>query len=69
MSMQFPTATCRIQLREGFDFDALRQRLDQIAGLGVSHLYLSPIFTATPGSTHGYDVTDPTQIDPAIGGR
>jgi (1->4)-alpha-D-glucan 1-alpha-D-glucosylmutase len=37
--------------------------------LGVSHLYASPLFTATPGSTHGYDITDPTTIDPALGGR
>ncbi|WP_265500894.1 malto-oligosyltrehalose synthase [Paracoccus beibuensis] len=69
MSMQFPTATCRIQLREGFDFTEVQQRLDQLVSLGISHLYLSPIFTATPGSTHGYDVTDPTEVDPALGGR
>jgi hypothetical protein len=36
---------------------------------GVSHLYASPLFTATPGSAHGYDVTDPNEIDPALGGR
>lgn len=36
--------------------------------LGISHLYASPIFTATSGSTHGYDVTDFNEIDPAIGG-
>ncbi len=35
----------------------------------ISHLYASPIFTAATGSTHGYDVTDPNEIDPAIGGR
>ena len=69
MMSRIPTATCRIQLREGVDFDALADRLEQIADLGVSHLYLSPIFTATRGSTHGYDVTDPTEIDPALGGR
>tara|TARA_R110002020_G_scaffold323310_9_gene539071 strand:+ start:1103 stop:3286 length:2184 start_codon:yes stop_codon:yes gene_type:complete len=40
-----------------------------IADLGVSHLYLSPIFTASTGSTHGYDVIDPNQIDPVLGGR
>ncbi len=38
-------------------------------GLGVSHLYLSPITTAMPGSTHGYDVIDFAEIDPALGGR
>lgn len=68
MIPRIPTATCRIQLREGVDFAALTARLDQIADLGVSHLYLSPIFAATEGSTHGYDITDPTRIDDNLGG-
>ncbi len=63
------TATYRVQLRGGMDFARLGSLLDQIADLGVSHLYLSPILTAAPGSTHGYDVTDPTEIDPALGGE
>lgn len=62
-------ASYRVQLRGSMDFAALEARLDAIAGLGVSHLYLSPILMATPGSAHGYDVTDPTRIDPALGGR
>lgn len=36
---------------------------------GVSHLYLSPIFLAGSGSTHGYDIINPTRIDPVLGGR
>ncbi|MVS98843.1 malto-oligosyltrehalose synthase [Devosia marina] len=64
-----PTATYRVQLREGVDFDNLARHVDYIAGLGMSHLYLSPIFTASSGSTHGYDVINPNQIDPALGGR
>jgi (1->4)-alpha-D-glucan 1-alpha-D-glucosylmutase len=35
--------------------------------LGITDLYLSPILKARHGSTHGYDVVDPTQIDPALG--
>ncbi len=62
-------ASYRVQLRGDMDFAALKRRLDQIADLGVSHLYLSPILSAGPGSTHGYDVTDPTEIDPVLGGR
>lgn len=68
MTAPLPTASYRIQLRGGVDFAAVRERLDYIAGLGVSHLYLSPIFVAAAGSTHGYDITDPTRIDPALGG-
>jgi (1->4)-alpha-D-glucan 1-alpha-D-glucosylmutase len=36
--------------------------------LGVSHLYLSPAFAARAGSTHGYDVIDPTRFSDALGG-
>ena len=68
MTPSIPTATYRVQLRDGLDFKALEARLGYIAGLGISHLYLSPIFTAASGSTHGYDITDPSQIDPALGG-
>ncbi|MFD2814457.1 alpha-amylase family glycosyl hydrolase [Paracoccus aerius] len=63
-----PTATYRIQMRDGVDFERVTQLLPYLSDLGVSHLYLSPIFLATTGSTHGYDITDPTRIDPALGG-
>lgn len=63
-----PVATYRVQLRDGVTFDRVMADLDAIARLGISHLYLSPVFTATSGSTHGYDVTQPDQIDPALGG-
>ncbi|MBD8065206.1 malto-oligosyltrehalose synthase [Devosia sp. PTR5] len=64
-----PVATYRIQLREGVNFAHVERHLDYLAHLGVSHLYLSPIFTAGQGSTHGYDVVDPTEIEPGLGGR
>ena len=66
--MNLPTATYRLQLREGVDFDAAIAFLPHLAELGTDHLYLSPIFTAGSGSTHGYDITDPNAIDPALGG-
>jgi (1->4)-alpha-D-glucan 1-alpha-D-glucosylmutase len=64
-----PTATYRIQFRNGMTFDRAAGLAPYIKRLGVSHLYASPIFTATTGSTHGYDVTDANEIDPSIGGR
>ncbi len=67
--MILPSATYRLQLREGMDLARAATIVPYLARLGVSHLYLSPIFTAAPGSTHGYDVTDPNEVDPAIGGR
>jgi (1->4)-alpha-D-glucan 1-alpha-D-glucosylmutase len=51
-----------------FTFDDAIAVLDYLDDLGVSHLYLSPILTAADGSTHGYDVTDPTTVSPALGG-
>ncbi|EGS1685266.1 malto-oligosyltrehalose synthase [Enterobacter cloacae] len=64
-----PCATYRIQFRNGMTFDRVVELVPYLKDLGISHLYASPIFTATTGSTHGYDVTDPNEIDPDIGGR
>jgi len=61
-------ATYRLQLRNGVDFAVARDLIPTLAALGFSHLYLSPIFTAQSGSTHGYDITDPQAIDPVLGG-
>jgi len=64
-----PVATWRIQFRNGMTFDRAAGLVPYLQQLGISHLYASPIFTAASGSTHGYDVTDVNEIDPAIGGR
>ncbi|MFZ3582370.1 malto-oligosyltrehalose synthase [Loktanella sp. DJP18] len=63
------TATYRLQLRDGLDFAAAGAFLPHLADNGISHLYLSPIFCAQPGSTHGYDVIDPNAIEPDLGGE
>lgn len=67
--MNTPVATYRLQLRDGVDFDAAARFLPHLGDLGISHLYLSPLFTARAGSSHGYDVIDPGAIDPVLGGR
>ncbi|MGT2454034.1 malto-oligosyltrehalose synthase [Cupriavidus basilensis] len=64
-----PRATARLQLHAGFTFGHAAAQVDYYAALGVSHLYLSPIFSACPGSTHGYDVTDFRAINPELGGE
>jgi (1->4)-alpha-D-glucan 1-alpha-D-glucosylmutase len=62
-------STYRLQMRgDCFTFDDALAVLDYLDDLGVSHLYLSPILTAVGGSTHGYDVTDPTTVSAALGG-
>jgi (1->4)-alpha-D-glucan 1-alpha-D-glucosylmutase len=62
-------ATYRLQLGTDLDFAAARERVPYLKDLGVSHLYLSPSFQARPGSTHGYDVTDPGRISEELGGE
>lgn len=64
-----PRATYRLQFRDGMDFDRAVGIVPYLQRLGISHLYASPIFSATSGSTHGYDVTDHNQVDPVLGGR
>lgn len=62
------TATYRLQLHSGFTFSDAAQTVPYAASLGVSHLYLSPVLTAVPGSQHGYDVVDHSQVSPELGG-
>ena len=64
-----PASTYRLQLHGGFTFDQAAQIVPYLADLGVSHLYLSPILQAAPGSLHGYDVIDHTRINEELGGR
>ena len=62
-------ATARVQLHRDFDLDATAAQVPYYAALGISHLYLSPIGTARAGSLHGYDVLDPTRVNPELGGE
>ncbi|KAA0968942.1 malto-oligosyltrehalose synthase [Aureimonas fodinaquatilis] len=62
------SATYRLQFREGFGFDEAVAIVPYLKALGVSHVYASPLFAATPGSTHGYDVVDYNRFDPELGG-
>ena len=67
--MTVPRATMRLQFHRGFTLDDGSALVPYFAPLGVSHLYLSPILTARPGSLHGYDVVDPTRVNPELGGE
>jgi len=62
-------ATYRLQVHETFPLAAAGEILPYLSALGVSHVYLSPCLQATPGSQHGYDVTDPTRISDDLGGE
>ncbi len=62
-------ATYRLQLGPDLDFARVRELVPYLRDLGVSHLYLSPSLQARSGSTHGYDVVDPTRVSEALGGE
>jgi (1->4)-alpha-D-glucan 1-alpha-D-glucosylmutase len=64
-----PSATYRLQLGADFTLSDAAENLGYYASLGVSHLYLSPLLAAAPGSSHYYDVVDHSRIDPSIGGE
>jgi (1->4)-alpha-D-glucan 1-alpha-D-glucosylmutase len=64
-----PSATYRVQLQPRFTFADTAAAVPYLATLGVSHLHLSPVLEAVPGSTHGYDVVDHTRIRAEFGGE
>ncbi len=62
-----PGSTYRIQLNRGFTFDDARAIVDYLADLGIGAVYTSPILKARPGSVHGYDIIDHSELNPEIG--
>ncbi len=62
-----PLATYRVQFHKDNTFAAMTAAVPYLHALGISHLYSSPYLKAAPGSTHGYNVVDPTQLNPEIG--
>ncbi len=65
--MNIPRATYRLQLHRGFGFRDVAALIPYLAGLGISHVYLSPWLKACPGSTHGYDIVDHEELNPELG--
>ncbi|MGF0238228.1 malto-oligosyltrehalose synthase [Rhodococcus sp. IEGM1300] len=62
-------ATLRLQFHKGFTLDQAVPLVPYFASLGISHLYASPLLAARAGSMHGYDVVDPTTVNPELGGE
>ncbi len=63
------SATYRLQLHKDFPLASAAEVLPYLRDLGISHVYLSPCLQAAPGSTHGYDVADPTRVNDELGGE
>nr|Q44315.1 RecName: Full=Maltooligosyl trehalose synthase; AltName: Full=(1,4)-alpha-D-glucan 1-alpha-D-glucosylmutase [Arthrobacter sp. Q36]BAA09667.1 maltooligosyl trehalose synthase [Arthrobacter sp.] len=66
--MRTPVSTYRLQIRKGFTLFDAAKTVPYLHSLGVDWVYLSPVLTAEQGSDHGYDVTDPSAVDPERGG-
>ncbi|MDX8036405.1 malto-oligosyltrehalose synthase [Lentzea sp. BCCO 10_0856] len=66
--MGAPSSTYRVQFTPSFTFADAAEIADYLARLGVGALYGSPMLDAREGSTHGYDVVDPTRARPELGG-
>jgi (1->4)-alpha-D-glucan 1-alpha-D-glucosylmutase len=63
-----PASTYRVQLGPGLTFSGAAELIPYLRDLGVGAMYTSPVLAAVPGSTHGYDVVDPTRLSPGLGG-
>ncbi len=66
---RIPGATYRLQFHAGFTFADARRIVPYLDALGITDCYASPILRARAESTHGYDVCDPNEIAPVLGGE
>src|SRR5256885_11477571 len=66
--MRVPTSTYRLQFNTGFRFADAAALVEYLDALGITDCYASPLSMARPGSVHGYDVVDPTRLNPELGG-
>ncbi|VEF11332.1 maltooligosyl trehalose synthase [Pseudomonas fluorescens] len=69
MLIQPLRATLRLQFHKGFTLEQAVPLVPYFASLGISHIYASPLLAARAGSMHGYDVVDPTRVNPELGGE
>ena len=64
---RIPLSTYRLQFNQRFTFNDAHAIVDYLHALGISDCYASSYLKAVPGSPHGYDVADPTQLNPDLG--
>lgn len=67
--LRIPAATYRLQFNGSFRFEDACSLVPYLRRLGISDVYASPILQARLGSSHGYDVTDPTRLNQELGSR
>lgn len=64
---KIPVSTYRVQFNKHFRFVDARGLIQYLHALGISDLYASPYLKAKEGSLHGYDIVDPTTLNPEVG--
>ena len=64
---RIPTATYRLQFNHAFTFVDAARIVPYLHALGITDCYVSSYLTAVPGSLHGYDIVDPTTLNPDLG--
>ncbi len=69
LARRVPRATYRLQFHKGFTFADALEQVPYLQDVGASDVYASPVLAARPGSAHGYDVCDPTRVNPELGGE
>ena len=69
MQARIPVSTYRLQFNRDFTFEQARALAEYFGELGVTDFYSSPVLKARPGSVHGYDIVDHTQVNPELGGE
>ena len=67
--IRIPTCTYRLQFNRWFTFAKAREIVKYLHAFGVSDVYASPYFQASPESLHGYDIADHNKLNKAIGSR
>jgi (1->4)-alpha-D-glucan 1-alpha-D-glucosylmutase len=64
-----PVATYRLQLGTHLTFDDAARLVPYLDALGITDVYVSPIFETASGSSHGYDVCDHGRLRADLGGE
>src|SRR6201993_1031957 len=65
--LRIPASTYRLQFNPQLRFDDARRLIPYLHALGITDLYASPLLQARRGSSHGYDVADPSHLNPELG--
>src|ERR1700757_1015235 len=64
---RIPVSTYRLQFNQHLRFNDAKDLVAYLHELGITDLYASPLLQARRGSSHGYDVADPSHLNPELG--